>query len=70
MSKSLNISLPWEDVKEKLLESDPYLTEEDLEYKEGQEEELLERLAKKMGRTPEHVKGWIESVAFTEGRAG
>jgi hypothetical protein len=70
MSTSLNISLPWEDVKEKLLESDPYLTEEDLDYTEGQEEELLERLAKKMGRTPEHVKGWIESVAFTEGRAG
>ncbi len=70
MTTSLNINLPWEEVKEKLLESDPYLTEEDLYYEEGKEEELLERLAKKMGRTPEHVKGWIESVAFTEGRAG
>ena len=70
MATSLNIALPWEEVKEKLLESEPNLTDEDLDYQEGKEDELLERLALKMGRTKEHIKGWIESVAFTEGRAG
>ena len=70
MGTKLNISIPWEEVKEKLLEAEPHLTEADLEYKEGKEEELLERLAQKMGRTTDQVKGWIESVAFTDGLAG
>ena len=47
MEKILNINIPWEEVKEKLLEADPYLTEADLEYEEGKEHELFERLAKK-----------------------
>ncbi len=70
MTTSLNINLPWDEVKEKLLESEPLLTDKDLDYTPGKEEELLDRLAKKMDRSREHVKGWIESVAFTEGRAG
>lgn len=70
MTTALNLQLPWDEVKEKLLEAEPMLTEEDLEYEEGKEEQLLARLAKKMDRTPAHIKGWIESVAFTEGRAG
>ena len=32
--------------------------------------ELFERLGKKMGRTVDQIKGWIESVAFTDGLAG
>jgi hypothetical protein len=70
MTTILNLKVPWEDVKEKLLEAEPLLTEEDLEYQEGKDEQLLERLARKMERTPDHIKGWIESVAYTEGRAG
>jgi len=70
MDTKLNISIPWEEVKEKLLEAEPYLTDEDLAYEIGKEDELLERLAKKMGRTTEQIKGWIESVAFTDGLAG
>jgi hypothetical protein len=70
MHTKLNINIPWEEVKEKLLEAEPHLTEEDLAYEEGKENELLERLGKKMGRTAEQIKGWIESVAFTDGLAG
>ena len=70
MNTQFNISLPWEDVKEKLLEAEPHLTEADLAFEQGNEDELLKRLAKKMGRTTEQVKGWIESVAFTDGLAG
>lgn len=70
MATKLNINTPWEEVKEKLLEAEPHLTEADLAYENGNEDELLERLAKKMGRTPEQIKGWIESVAFTDGMAG
>lgn len=70
MGAKLNINIPWEEVKEKLLEAEPYLTEADLAYENGNEDELLERLAKKMGRTTDQIKGWIESVAFTDGMAG
>lgn len=70
MEKILNIHIPWAEVKEKLLEAEPYLTEDDLAYEKGKEQELIERLAKKMDRSVSHIKGWIESVAFTEGRAG
>lgn len=70
MNTQFNISLPWEEVKEKLLEAEPHLTEADLAFEQGNEDELLKRLAKKMGRTTEQVKGWIESVAFTDGLAG
>jgi hypothetical protein len=70
MERKLNISIPWEEVKEKLLEAEPQLTQADLKYEKGNEDELLERLAKKMGRTTDQIKGWIESVAFTDGLAG
>lgn len=70
MGIKLNISIPWEEVKEKLLEAEPFLTEADLAYEHGKEEELVERLAQKMGRTTDQIKGWIESVAFTDGLAG
>ena len=70
MEKKLNINLPWEEVKEKLLEAEPHLTEADLAYEKGNEEELFERLGKKIGRTSDQIKGWIESVAYTDGMAG
>ena len=70
MEKKLNINLPWEEVKEKLLEAEPHLTEADLANEKGNEEELFERLGKKMGRTSDQIKGWIESVAYTDGMAG
>ena len=70
METKLNINIPWDEVKEKLLEAEPQLTEADIELEKGKEAELLERLAKKMGRTTEEIKGWIESVAFTDGLAG
>lgn len=70
MATTLNINIPWEEVKEKLLEVEPQLTEADLAYEKGKEEELFKRLGKKMGRTADQIKGWIESVAFTDGLAG
>ena len=62
----LNINLPWEQVKEKLKETNVELTDEDLAYAPGQEEDLFNRLGKKINMEPEHVKDWIESVASTK----
>ncbi len=45
------------------------LTDEDLVYEAGREEELLNRLARKMNRTPAQVKALIESISSNKGRA-
>ncbi|MES2430273.1 MAG: hypothetical protein V4556_05000 [Bacteroidota bacterium] len=66
---TLKFDAPWEEVKEKLKEANPDLSDEDLQYIPGQEDELLERLAKKMNRDVEHIRGWVESVAYNEGKA-
>jgi hypothetical protein len=64
MTKStLRLEAPWPRVKELLKEVNSNLTDEDLEYDPGNETALLERLAKKMNRDTEHIRGWIESVS-------
>lgn len=66
MDYKLNLSSPWEDVKEKMKEINIELTEEDLEYKTGQEEALLKRIAAKIGKSIDDTKGWVESVSATK----
>ena len=65
----LKLEAPWEEVKEKLKEVDHLLTDEDLEYKPGQESILLERLSKKLGRSTDEIRVWIESVSSNKGKA-
>lgn len=66
---ALKLEQPWEQVKELLKENDHELTEEDLQYKPGEEQELLDRLAKKMNRSPGEVKMLVESISANEGKA-
>jgi hypothetical protein len=60
---TLQLEVPWPQVKELLKEVNSNLTDEDLEYDPQNEDALLERLSKKMNRDKEHIKGWIESVS-------
>ena len=69
MDRHLKLDAPWEQVKERLKEINYDLTDEDLAYQPGNAEPLLNRLAKKMNRTPEEVKAWIESVSYNKGIA-
>lgn len=69
MGIQLKLESPWDEVKEKMKENSIELTDEDLVYTPGQEEELLNRLAAKMNRTPEQVKILIESISSNKGRA-
>ncbi|MEO5890838.1 MAG: general stress protein CsbD [Ferruginibacter sp.] len=69
MDTQLKLEAPWEEVKEKLKEVNTELTDEDLYYEPGQENLLLEKLAKKMNRDVPSVKAWIESVSFNKGIA-
>lgn len=65
----LKLEAPWEQVREKLKEVNLDLTNEDLEYQPGKEQELLERLSMKMKKDIPAVKAWVESVSFNKGKA-
>ena len=65
----LQLERSWEEVKEDLKENNIYLTDEDLNYTTGQEDQLLERLAKKMNKPEAEIKALIESISFNNGKA-
>ena len=66
----LKLKVPWQTVKERMKENDLNLTDEDLEYIPGKEEELLQRLEKIMNRPREQVVAYIESISSNEDLAG
>jgi len=51
----------WHQMKGKLKEEYAELTDNDLLYEEGQEEQLLGRLQEATGKTKDQVKDWINS---------
>ena len=65
----LKIEAPWHEVKEKLKENDHTLTDEDLACEKGKEDELLERLSRKLKRSKEEVRMLIESISGNSGKA-
>jgi uncharacterized protein YjbJ (UPF0337 family) len=52
----------WNEVAGKLKQNYANLTDDDLLFKEGKEEELLGRLQKKLGKTKEQIRTLIEKV--------
>jgi len=69
-SAVLKLQAPWEKVKERMKENDINLTDEDLEYIPGKEEELIQRLEKIMNRSHDQVVAYIESISSNEHLAG
>jgi len=67
---SLKLQASWEEVKERMKENDLRLTDADLMYEPGHEEELLIRLEKIMNKTRPEVIAYIESISANEGLAG
>ena len=65
----LKMLTSWNEVKEKIKESNINLTDDDLNYLPGEEEKLLERLSKKMNRSTVEIKAWIESISSNKGKA-
>ena len=57
---------PWEEVKERLKENDISLTDDDLEYTPGREEELLQNIEKKMNKPRQHIIAYIESISANQ----
>ena len=52
----------WNEIKGKLKQANGSLTDDDLKYEEGKDDELIGRLQKKIGKTKEEVIKWIESL--------
>jgi uncharacterized protein YjbJ (UPF0337 family) len=70
METKLKLETPWSEVKEKLKEHNVQLTDEDLQYTPGKEDELLERLGQKMHRSKTELRDYIESVSANRTKAG
>ncbi len=49
----------WEQKKSELKKEYPQLEERDLEYEIGKEEELLQRLQEKLGKTKADIRNWL-----------
>lgn len=66
----LRLQAPWETVKERMKENDISLTDADLQYEPGNEEDLLQRLEKIMNKPRHQVIAYIESISSNEDMAG
>ena len=67
---SIKLQSSWEEVKEKMKENDIRLTDADLVYEPGHEEELLLRLEKIMNKTRPEIIAYIESISANRDIAG
>lgn len=52
----------WNVIKGNLKQEYAELTDDDLLYEEGKEDELLGRLQKKVGKTKDEVKNFIDNI--------
>lgn len=52
----------WNELKGKVKQKYANLTDNDLLYEEGKEDELLGRLQKKTGKTKQELKNWIDTL--------
>jgi uncharacterized protein YjbJ (UPF0337 family) len=59
---TLNLKGSWNEVKGKLKQKYSQLTDDDLMFAEGKEDELLGRLQQKLGRTKEDLRSDIERM--------
>ncbi len=52
----------WNELKGKIKEEYAELTDDELTYQEGQEDQLLGIIQQKTGKTKQQVKEWIDSL--------
>lgn len=58
----LNFKGNWNEAKGKLKQKYGSLTDDDLTYVEGKEDELLGRLQKKLGKSKEEIAGELRQI--------
>ncbi|MEO5984103.1 MAG: CsbD family protein [Ferruginibacter sp.] len=52
----------WNEIKGKIRQKHADLTDDDLEYEEGKDDELLGRLQTKLGKGRDELVQWIKSL--------
>lgn len=52
----------WNELKGRMKEEYAELTDDDLLYEEGQEDQLVGKIQQKIGKTKEQVTEWINSL--------
>jgi len=58
----LKLKGDWNQTKGKIKQAYGDLTDDDLKYEEGKDDELVGRLQKKIGKTKDEVVKWIEDL--------
>ena len=58
----LKLNGSWNEVKGKIKQEYGDLTDDDLTYEDGKDDELLGRIQQKVGKTKEELKAWIERL--------
>jgi uncharacterized protein YjbJ (UPF0337 family) len=61
-STSLKLKGNWNELKGKVKQQYANLTDDDLLYEEGKEDELYGRIQKKTGQSKDEVKKWIDKL--------
>ena len=62
MATKLNLKGKWNEIAGQLKQKYGQLTDDDLLFVEGKEDELLSRLQKKLGKTKEDIRQEIEKL--------
>lgn len=52
----------WNELKGKVKQANGDLTDDDLQYEEGKDDELYGRIQRKLGKTREEVIDWLKSL--------
>lgn len=52
----------WKEIKGKVKKQYANLTDDDLKYEEGREQELIGKLEKKTGKSKEEVNNWLNNL--------
>ncbi len=60
--EKLQIKGSWNEVKGKLKQKYGELTDDDLEYTEGQEDQLVDRLQQKLGKSKDEIRRMISRL--------
>ena len=58
----LELKGKWTEIKGKIKQAHANLSDDDLEYEDGKDDELVGRIQQKLGKTREEVVKWIQSL--------
>lgn len=59
---TLELKGKWNELKGKVKQAHASLTDDDLKYEEGKDDELYGRLQTKLGKTRDEVVKWLKSL--------